>query len=46
MAITVALEALGHDALTMEQFTVVELMVIKEAILNKSVCLLWCLNIN
>jgi hypothetical protein len=46
MAITVALEALGHNALTMEKFAVFELMVVEEALLNKSICLFWCPNVD
>jgi hypothetical protein len=46
MAITVALEALGHDALTMEKFTVFELIVVEEALLIKGICLIWCPNVN
>jgi Pyruvate/2-oxoacid:ferredoxin oxidoreductase delta subunit len=30
----------------MEKFAVFELMVMKEALLNKSICLLWCPDIN
>jgi hypothetical protein len=46
MAIMVALEALGHDALTMEKLTVFELMVVDETLLNQSVCLLRCPDVN
>jgi hypothetical protein len=31
MAILITLEALGHDALTMEELTVFELVVVEEA---------------
>jgi hypothetical protein len=31
MAVLIALEALGHDALNMEEFTVLELVVVEEA---------------
>jgi hypothetical protein len=31
MAVLITLEALGHDALTMEEFTVLELVVVEEA---------------
>jgi hypothetical protein len=40
MAVLIALEALGHDALTIEEFTVFKLAVMEEALLNKCVCLL------
>jgi hypothetical protein len=39
MAIMVALKALGHYTLTMEKLTVLELIVVEEALLKKSVCL-------
>ncbi len=38
MAIKEALEVLGHDALTMEKFALFHLMVVEQAIQNKSVC--------
>jgi hypothetical protein len=31
MAVLITLEALGHDVLTMEEFTVFELVVVEEA---------------
>jgi hypothetical protein len=46
MAVTVALKAFGHDALTIEKFAVFEVMVMEEALLNKSICLLGCPNVN
>ncbi len=41
MAITVALEELGHDALTVEEFTIFRLVVVEQAYFNKEVGFLW-----
>ncbi len=46
MAITVALEAMGHDALTIDKFADLELMILEGVLLNKGICLLWCPNVN
>ncbi len=46
MAIVVALETLGHYALTMEKFAYFEFVVVEEAFLNQNICLLYCPNIN
>jgi hypothetical protein len=40
MAILLTLEALGHDAFTMKEFTLLELVVVEEAFYNKSISLL------
>jgi hypothetical protein len=39
-AVLIKLKALGHDALTMEKFTVFELIVVEEAFWDIGICFL------